>query len=349
MNQMTVKDDPRWQALADRDAGARGHFYYGVRSTGIFCVPGCGSRLPRPENVSFFDSAEEAVGKGFRPCLRCRPQCPPVDPWVGIVIRACRLLEDQQPTPGLAVLAQELGQSPWHLHRQFRAMTGLTPRAYAGATDARRIREQLMARQSVTEAVYEAGFESSSAFYREAEKALGMSPGKFKKGGKGERIRFAVGPCDLGLVLVAMSEKGVCAILLGDERAGLEADLRRRFPLAEVQAGGKEMAKALGLVVACVREPDKALALPLDIRGTAFQQRVWQALREIGPGSTSTYSDLAKLLGQEKAVRAVAGACAANPLAVAVPCHRVLRQDGSLAGYRWGLERKAELLRKEKK
>lgn len=351
MNQMpqaTVMEDRRWALLKSREPEAVGQFVYAVKTTGIFCLPTCSAKLPKPENVIFFNGVQEAEDAGFRACLRCRPKDGSLQKkQADLVTQACRLLEESDANLGLNQLAEQMGLSPYHFHRIFKAATGLTPKAYARGKRQERLQQALERETSVTTAVYESGFESSSGFYVEAERSLGMSPGKFKKGGVGEVLHFSVGPSRLGLVLVAKSQKGLCAIFLGEDSAQLEQQLREKFPKAEVRPAGADFEETLAQVIAFVEKPGKELGLPLDIRGTVFQQRVWQALGQIPLGSTKTYTEVAKQLGQPNSVRAVASACAANALAVAIPCHRVLRQDGSLAGYRWGVERKKELLSRE--
>jgi AraC family transcriptional regulator, regulatory protein of adaptative response / methylated-DNA-[protein]-cysteine methyltransferase len=269
------------------------------------------------------------------------------EPHLAAVERACRLIERTDEAPSLAALAASVGLSLWHFHRVFKGATGVTPKEYVSAHRAKRARAALEGGRSVTDAIYEAGFGSSGRFYEASDRMLGMTPTQYRAGGAATEIRFALGACSLGLALVAESARGVCAILLGDEPAALRGELRRRFPRARLVAGDRGFAATVARVVACVETPRLGLDLPLDVRGTAFQLRVWRALREIPPGMTATYTDIARHIGTPKAVRAVAGACAANPLAVAIPCHRVIRNDGGLAGYRWGLARKRELLARE--
>lgn len=340
--------DPRWAAVLARDAAADGQFVYSVRSTGVYCRPSCPSRHARPEHVRFHASAAAAEQAGFRPCRRCQPQQPsPAERQAQRIAEACRILESEEPAPPLAALAARLGLSPWHFHRQFRQITGVTPRAWAAARRAERLRRELGQQESVTAAIFAAGYNASSRCYAESDAVLGMSPGAWRAGGRGQTIRFAIGQCALGAILVAQSARGLCAILLGDDPAELLADLERRFPQAELLGGDAGFERLVAQVVGFVEAPRLGLDLPLDLRGTAFQQRVWQALRAIPPGSTLSYAELAERIGAPKAVRAVAGACAANALAVAIPCHRVVRSDGGLSGYRWGVERKRALLERE--
>ena len=340
--------DPRWAAVQARDAQADGRFVYAVRTTGVYCRPSCASKPARPENVSFHASPEAAEAAGFRACKRCQPRgLAPASRQAAEVAAWCRHIDAAETPPTLAELAQLAGLSPHHLQRVFKAATGLSPRTYAQARRAQRLRDALPGSPSVTQAAYEAGYASSGRFYADADGALGMAPGRYRAGGAGAAIRFAVGRCSLGDILVAQSERGLCAILLGDDPQALIDDLAQRFPKARLLGGDAGFERLVAEVVGLVEAPGIGLDLPLDLRGTAFQQRVWLALRTIPPGRTATYTEIAGHIGAPQAVRAVAGACAANPLAVAIPCHRVVRQDGGLAGYRWGVERKRELLARE--
>jgi AraC family transcriptional regulator of adaptative response/methylated-DNA-[protein]-cysteine methyltransferase len=341
-------DEDRWAALARRDRSADGMFYYSVRTTGVYCRPSCAARLARRENVRFHSTCEEAEQAGFRPCQRCRPNEPALTEQRAVAVaKACRLIETADETPNLDALAEAAGMSRFHFHRVFKAITGVTPKAYAAAHRAQRVREELSRSDTVTEAIYGAGFNSSGRFYATASDILGMTPTDFRSGGHGASIRFAVGECSLGSILVATTQKGVCAILLGDDPDALMRDLQDRFPKARLIGGDKGFEQLVARVVGFVEAPALGLDLPFDVRGTAFQQRVWQALREIPAGATATYTEIAERLGAPKAVRAVAQACAANAIAVAIPCHRVVRNDGALAGYRWGVKRKRALLDRE--
>jgi AraC family transcriptional regulator of adaptative response/methylated-DNA-[protein]-cysteine methyltransferase len=344
----TTLNDPRWAAVQARDASADGQFVYSVRTTGVYCRPSCPSRQARPENVAFHATPAEAEHSGFRPCKRCKPdQRPLAAEHADKVAGLCRFIETAERAPTLDELAQRAGLSAWHLHRVFKAVTGLTPRAYAAAHRARRLRGALARGSSVTEAIYDAGYNANSRFYAEADRVLGMRPGAYRAGGANAEIRFAVGQCALGAILVAQSARGVCAILLGDDPDALVRDVQDRFPAARLIGGDAAFEQLIARVVGFVEAPKLGLDLPLDLRGTAFQERVWQALRRIPAGKTVSYAELARRVGAPRAVRAVAGACAANALAVAIPCHRVVRSDGGLAGYRWGVERKRALLERE--
>jgi AraC family transcriptional regulator of adaptative response/methylated-DNA-[protein]-cysteine methyltransferase len=345
--QLRRDEDSRWSAVLTRDSGADGTFYYAVTTTGIYCRPSCGSRRPRRENVRFFSSPAEASAAGFRPCKRCRPEMPPGSTLAARVAAACRAIESAEELPTLAALARAGGLSPSHFHRLFKSVVGLTPKEYAVADRNRRVREALTDTPTVTEAVHAAGFGSSGRFYSISGMALGMTPTAFRKGGVTTTLRFAVGPCSLGHVLVAASAKGVAAVLLGDEPDALLRDLQDRFPNARLIGADHEFESIAAAVIALVESPATPCELPLDVRGTAFQHRVWQALAEIPAGTTATYAEIAQRIGRPKAVRAVAGACAANPLAVVIPCHRVVRTDGDPSGYRWGIARKRVLLDRE--
>jgi AraC family transcriptional regulator of adaptative response/methylated-DNA-[protein]-cysteine methyltransferase len=349
--QTSVSHDSRWAAVAARDVRADGTFFYSVSTTGVYCRPSCGARRPRPEHVRFHATAEAAEAAGFRPCRRCRPDGPPPERvQAARIAQACRLLERAEPgqTPRLSTLARHAGLSPYHFHRLFKAATGLTPRRYAAAHRASRVRRALEKGDgTVTEAMYDAGFSSGSRFYEASDAMLGMTPTRYRNGGVQTEIRFAVGECSLGSILVAQSARGVCAILLGDDPGALVRDLQDRFPRATFVGGDRAFEQTIARVVSLVEHPARRFDLPLDLQGTAFQQRVWQALRKIPIGTTATYADIAARIGAPAAARAVAQACSRNPVAVAIPCHRVVRMDGSLSGYRWGVERKKALLERE--
>jgi len=344
-----LTDEQRWEAVRRRDPAAVGAFYYSVRTTGVYCRPTCAARLPRRENVAFHATCADAERAGFRPCKRCRPNEPALGVRQALAVqKACRLIEASETLPSLATLAGAAGLSRFHFHRIFKEVTGVTPKAYGDACRARRMRQELDACDTVTEALYGAGFNSNGRFYASAPDVLGMTATRFRAGGDGTVIRFAVGECSLGSILVAATDKGVCAIALGDDPDALVRALQDRFSNAKLIGGDREFEKQVAKVVGLVEKPARGLDLPLDIRGTAFQRRVWDAIRAIPPGSTATYTQLAKRLRMPKSVRAVAQACASNAIAVAIPCHRVVRMDGSLAGYRWGVDRKRALLEREK-
>ncbi|VCU71659.1 Bifunctional transcriptional activator/DNA repair enzyme Ada [Pigmentiphaga humi] len=340
-------DDPRWTAVMARDPAADGRFVYAVRTTGVYCHPSSPTRLPRPENVEFFDTPAAAEAAGYRPSRRTASRGAVAARHAELVADCCRLIETAATVPALDELAHRAGLSAYHFHRIFKAATGLTPRAYAAAHRAHALRSRLRDGAPVTAAIYEAGFNASSRFYAHADRMLGMRPADYRAGGANARIRFALGQCSLGAILVAQSERGLCAILLGDDPETLLRQLQDQFPQADLVGGDPDFEAIVAQVVGLVETPAIGLDLPLDVRGTAFQERVWQALREIPPGTTATYADIAARIGLPKAVRAVAGACAANLLAVAIPCHRVIRSDGALSGYRWGVDRKQRLLARE--
>ena len=341
--------DPRWTAVVARDGTADGTFYYSVRTTGVYCRPSCAARLANPKNVRFHATPADAERAGFRPCKRCKPDQPPLQQQhAAKVAEACRRIEEADEAPSLANLAQAVGLSPHHFHRVFKAVAGVTPKEYADAHRAGRVRDGLKRSNTVTEAIYGAGFNSSGRFYAQSDAVLGMTPRDYRAGGANTQIQFAVGECSLGAILVARSAKGVCAILLGDDPDALARDLQDRFPQAELIGGDAGFEALVARVVGFVEAPGLGLDLPLDVRGTAFQQRVWQVLREIPAGETASYAEVARRIGAPKAVRAVAAACAANALAVVIPCHRVVRTGGGLSGYRWGVERKRALLENER-
>ena len=341
-------DDDRWAALACRDRASDGHFVYSVRTTGIYCRPSCPARPARRENIAFHASPAAAEAAGFRACLRCRPDGEsPHQRHAAVIDRACRLIDSAEEEPDLAALSKAAGLSRFHFHRLFKERLGVTPKAYAAARRAARTAAALTETATVTDAIYDGGFASSGRFYASAVERLGMTPSARRRGGLGETIRFATGPCSLGSILVAATDKGIAAITFGDDPLVLVEDLQDRFPGATLVGGDAEFEGLVGRVVGFVESPRLGLDLPLDIRGTAFQERVWRALREIPAGETLSYAEVAQRIGSPKAVRAVAGACAANALAVAIPCHRVVRTGGDLSGYRWGVERKRALLDRE--
>lgn len=345
-----VENDPRWAQVRARDATADGRFFYSVETTGVYCRPSCAARPARPENVRFHETSADAERAGFRACKRCRPaHGEGGDRGPARIAAMCRLIDESESVPTLAVLAAHVGLSAFHAHRLFKAGTGLTPRGYAKARRRTRVVSEIVTAPTVTQAIYDAGYGSSGRFYEEANALLGMTPSELRAGGEALPVRFAVGECSLGSILVASTGRGVCAVLLGDDPEALIRDLEQRFPRAELIGADAGFETHAATVIAVVeRSADGHAKLPLDIRGTAFQQRVWQALTTIPRGKTITYSELARMVGSPKAIRAVARACAANALAVVVPCHRVVRRGGDLAGYRWGVDRKRALLQRER-
>ena len=342
----TALQDRRWDAWWNRDAAAVGPFVVAVRSTGIYCRPDCPARRPKPENVLFFDDCAGAGRAGFRPCKRCRPT-EAQRPIERAVAEACRLLDDADGPVTLAALGAGVGVSPSHLQRAFTAAVGMSPRAYGEARRAARLRAELERGSDVTRSIVEAGFGSPSRVYEAGDRMVGMRPSVYRRGGAGEDVRYAIVPTSLGQALVAATDRGICAIDLGDSADDLIARLQQRFPAARLDGADAAFARQVAQVVALIERPDGAFDLPLDLRGTAFQARVWQALRQIRPGETVSYAELAERIGQPRAVRAVANACGANRLVVAIPCHRVVRSDGDLGGYRCGVERKRTLLARE--
>ncbi|QKD02898.1 bifunctional DNA-binding transcriptional regulator/O6-methylguanine-DNA methyltransferase Ada [Mesorhizobium loti R88b] len=345
---LPVADDPRWARIVARDKSADGQFWYSVATTGVYCRPSCPSRRANPGNVQLHDTLAQAKATGYRACRRCNPDGPSLEAGnAAMVAEACRFIEQSEAEPSLAELAAAAGRSAGYFHRVFKAITGLTPKDYATAHRAARVRQGLEDGASVTVAIYDAGFNSSGRFYEKATGMLGMTPTRYRAGGANEDIRFAVGETSLGAILVASSRKGVASILLGDDPDALVRDLQDRFPKARLIGGDRDYEALVARVVGLVEAPRLGLDLPLDVRGTAFQQRVWQALRDIPAGSTVSYAEIAGRIGAPKATRAIAAACAANAHAVAIPCHRVIRKDGALSGYAWGAERKRALLDRE--
>lgn len=344
----TQPDSERWQAVRDRDRRADDRFVYSVRTTGVYCRPSCGARTPKRENVAFHENSAAAEAAGFRACRRCHPKGISISQTQAeIVAEACRVIERAESVPSLASLADRAKLSPWHFHRLFRRVTGLTPRDYAAGVRTGRLKSALMHDGTVTEAIYESGYGSSGRFYAASAGEIGMTPTALRRGGAGETLRFAVGTTTLGEILVAASDRGIVAIELGDDADGLVRRLQDRFPNANLVGADPSFEGWVSRVVAAVERPDAMEDLPLDIRGTAFQREVWAALSRIPLGSTASYADIARRLGRPKAVRAVAQACAANRIALAIPCHRVVRTDGGLSGYRWGVARKSALLERE--
>jgi AraC family transcriptional regulator, regulatory protein of adaptative response / methylated-DNA-[protein]-cysteine methyltransferase len=342
--------DPRWEAFASRDKAADGQFVAAVATTGVYCRPGCPARLPRRENVRFFAEAAEAERAGFRPCKRCRPDAASIEERLtGAVREACARIEAAEGTPDFEAIAAAAGLSRHHFHRAFKRIVGVTPGAYYRTVREGRAVASLKAGAGVTEAIYDAGYGSASRFYETLAPKLGLKPGAYARGGEGEVIRFAVGECSLGSILVAATEKGVCAIELGGDPQALVDELQRRFRNAKLVGGDAGFEEIVAAAVGLVEDPARGLGLPLHVRGTAFQLKVWEALRGIGPGQTATYKEIAAKAGVPGAVRAVGHAIGSNKIAVAIPCHRVIRTGGALSGYRWGVERKAALLARESK
>lgn len=344
----SVASDPRWAHIVARDKTVDGRLWYSVSTTGIYCRPSCPSRAANPKNVALHDTLESARATGFRPCRRCNPDGPSLEcENAALVAKACRIIEDNEEEPSLEKLAEAVGRSPSYFHRKFKATIGLTPKDYAAAHRAKKVREGLETGNSVTEAIYDAGFNSSGRFYEKSTGMLGMTPTQYRAGGVNEEIKFAVGQTILGAILVASSTKGVASILLGDDPDRLVRDLQDRFPKARLIGADREYEALIACVVGFVENPSVGLDLPLDVRGTAFQRRVWHALQDIPVGEKVSYSEIARRIGSPNSVRAVAGACAANNLAIAIPCHRVVRNNGALSGYAWGVDRKRALLDRE--
>jgi AraC family transcriptional regulator of adaptative response/methylated-DNA-[protein]-cysteine methyltransferase len=341
-------DEQRWAAVVNRDREADGEFYYSVATTGVYCRPCCGSRQPRRDNVQFYSTTEAAEKAGFRPCKRCGPTAADaVTQRASAIEEVCRTLEAAQEPPDLDQIAEAAGMSRFHFQRVFKQVTGVTPRAYFAECRRKRVQAELGRTKTVTEAIYGSGFNSNGRFYARSNQMLGMTPKAFRAGGGHTTIRFAVGECSLGSILVAATANGICAILLGDDPERLAETLQKRFSRANLVGGDREFEQWMATVVGFIDHPAKGLSLPLDVQGTAFQQRVWRALSGIPAGTTASYEEVAKRIGAPKSVRAVAAACASNSIAVAIPCHRVVRKDGDVSGYRWGVERKRALLERE--
>ncbi|MEN0584014.1 MULTISPECIES: bifunctional DNA-binding transcriptional regulator/O6-methylguanine-DNA methyltransferase Ada [unclassified Kosakonia] len=348
MNDTTLLDEQRWQAVLARNAQADGQFVFAVLTTGIFCRPSCTARHALRQNVRFYPDAPSAQDAGFRPCKRCQPdKTHPQQQRLDKVTKACRLLEQDTPIT-LEQLAAEVALSPYHFHRLFKSVTGMTPKAWQQAFRARRLRNTLAVSETVTDAVLAAGFPDSSSYYRQADALLGMTAQQFRRGGDAAGVWYTFSDCALGRCLVAESERGICAILLDDSDEQLLAQLQAIFPRAQRAQANAAFSSRVAQVIKRLDNADAPFTLPLDLRGTAFQLQVWQALREIPTGETVSYRELAKKLGKPNAVRAVASACGANKLAIVIPCHRVVRSDGALSGYRWGMARKAQLLQRER-
>lgn len=344
-----MHSDSYWQAVERRDAAYNGVFVYGVRTTGVYCRPSCPARRPRRANVDFFGAPEQAERAGYRACRRCDPRGAGADPGLELATRICRHLEQpHERPPRLGELAARFGLSPAHLQRTFKRIVGVSPRQYAEARRHERLRAELRDGADVTGALYGAGYGSSSAGYQQAPAALGMAPAAYRAGAPAARIGYALAACRLGLLLVAATERGVCKVALGDRAEDLLAELRREFPRAALQQGAPALEPWLEAILEHLEGARPHLDLPLDIQASAFQQRVWAALRAIPYGATRSYQELAAAIGQPGAARAVARACASNPVALLIPCHRVVRADGEPGGYRWGAGRKQALLEQER-
>ncbi len=343
-------DERRWQAVTERDATWDGRFVYAVRSTGVYCRPSCSVRSPRRKQVVFFALPEAAEQCGYRPCRRCHPkETTAAHPHVELVRQICRYIEAHlESSLTLRTLSRQAGVSQFHFQRLFKQIAGITPRQYVDACRLGVLKSRLKERRTVTMAMIEAGYGSSSRLYERASSQLGMTPATYRLGGPATSIHYTVADCPLGRLLLAGTARGICAVYLGDSDAQLEAELTSEFPAAMVQREDAELSAWVSAIVNHLRGRQPHLDLPLDVQATAFQWRVWQELRTIPYGSTRSYSDIARAIGRPKAVRAVASACAANPVSIIVPCHRVLREDGNLGGYRWGIERKQKLLDQEK-
>ena len=354
MNQANARTDlaneeARWQAVLSRDTRFDGAFVFAVRSTGVYCRPSCPSRRPRREQVTFFPLPEAAEGAGFRSCLRCRPKVATPTPAVEAVRLACRHIEERVDEPlTLQALASRVGLSPYHLQRVFKRIVGVSPREYREALRVGKFKSRVKKGESVTSALYEAGYGSSSRLYENAGGRLGMTPAAYRRGGRGASISYTIAGCPLGRLLVAATEKGVCAVRLGDSDKELEMALRTEYSQAEIHRDDKSLGEWVGALVDHLQGKHPRLDLPLDVQATAFQWSVWQKLKEIPYGSTRSYSEVARAIGRPSAVRAVARACATNPVALVIPCHRVVREDQSPGGYRWGIDRKRALLERER-
>ncbi len=350
MNLLPDDTQAQWQAVLTRDARCDGQFVFAVSSTSIYCRPSCPSRRPHRERVTFFQLPEQAEQAGFRACRRCHPRNARArEPQIQMAQEVCRMIDENGGEPiTLATLSEQLGVSSFHLQRTFKSIMGITPKDYAETSRVNRFKQGVRKGEAITNAIYDAGFGSSSRLYESASAQLGMTPATYGKGGRGAVINYAIVETPLGRLLVAATNKGVCSVMLGDSDASLKADLLQEFPAAEICLDEKPLRSSLSAIVEHLKNKSPHIDLPLDIRATAFQRQVWEQLRAIPYGETHSYSEVAKAIGQQKAVRAVARACATNPVALVIPCHRVIREDKSLGGYRWGLERKKKLLATEK-
>jgi len=352
MNMNTaLKDDQLWQAVMAKDARFDGQFVFAVSSTGVYCRPSCPSRRAHRERVKFFELPAAAEQAGFRACLRCQPQrVRIIDPQIELVQRVCRLLNsNESESLKLPELASQAGVSPFHLQRTFKRVMGISPRQYLAARKIDNFKTHVRKGESVTTSLYESGFNSSSRLYEHAAEELGMTPATYSRGGRGVNISYTTTASPMGRLLVAVTERGVCAVRMADNDAELEKDLRAEFPNAELKRDDSALRESVQKILSHLEKKESRLDLPLDIKATAFQRQVWEHLRSIPYGETVSYGDVAKALGKPGAVRAVGRACATNPVALVIPCHRVVREDKTLGGYRWGLDRKKKLLEHERR
>lgn len=351
MNISSANTDVFWQAVEKKDARFNGTFFFAVRTTGIYCKPSCAARTPKRQNVAFFDTPKLAENNGFRACQRCKPNLvSEVDPQVEMTLKVCQLIEDNlEQGASLEFLGEKTGMSPHHLQRTFKSILGITPKQYATALKVKNFKEQVQRGEDVTGAMYDAGFGSSRALYEKAADNLGMTPAAYKSKGKGMNITYTVADCDLGKMLVATTERGICSVTFGDTEKALVGNLEKEFAAAEIGKDKSGLNEAVTAILRLLDGKEKRFTLPLDVQATAFQLQVWEALKKIPYGETRSYKQVAESLGRPSAVRAVARACATNPVALITPCHRVVRENGDLSGYRWGIERKQEILDKEAK
>jgi len=336
-----------WQAVQTRDRQYNGIFFCGVRSTGVYCRPTCSSRRPRRKQVVFFASCDEAEAAGFRPCKRCLPR-QVEEPGVAIISRACQLIEASETPLSLNALSEQLSVSPFHLHRLFKSYTGVTPHQYSVSYRRSRFKDQIRNKNDLSSAIFGSGYGSPSRIYENASQWLGMTPATYRCGGSGMKIFYTIVDCYLGRLMVAATKRGICAVCLADEDITLETFLASEFPVAEITRDGAHFASWIDAILTHLNGKQPHLDLPLDVQATAFQMRVWEELRKIPYGETRTYAQVAAAINQPAAVRAVGRACATNPASIVTPCHRVIRSDGSLGGYRWGLKRKQALLDRER-
>jgi AraC family transcriptional regulator, regulatory protein of adaptative response / methylated-DNA-[protein]-cysteine methyltransferase len=345
---LIMESEIYWEAVRARDGRFDGAFVFAVKTTGIFCRPSCGARQPKRENVEFFAGSEGAEQHGFRPCRRCRPDTKrTIDPRVKAVLRACELLDDHDEF-SLEALGAELGLSPAYLQRTFKEVVGVSPKKYKESKRMDKFKSEIRDGRQVTDAMYEAGYSSSSRLYETASEKLGMTPATYRKGGKGMDIKYITAACELGQILVARTPRGICSVTFGDTADGLVSDLEHEFPNAGISVGGDDLRSSVDAIIKYLAGKNKRLVLPLDLQATSFQMQVWDLLRKIPYGETRSYGEIAEQLGDRKKVRAVAQACARNRVALVIPCHRVIASDGKLSGYRWGIDRKTKLLAAEK-